>query len=233
MVVDPFSAGILGASMGFDILGGISQGKKQDRLFKQFKRSVAKREAEQVDLERIARGEFQVSLAESKHLFSNTIAAISAVDSVASRRLMEDIARREAVSEVRGRQRGLLGSTATAGESLARERETFRAALDAGASRSSRMAEVMQAELGFNANVRGQIAGSFRREGQIRAEAGRSMQRAFENTEVRQSAITPGVGQLLGQLGLLSPGGSPQGGELSLGGKAAIRSNPFIGADFF
>lgn len=231
MAFDPISAGIMGGSMVFDAIGGSRAASKQKKLFKEFQRSLVRREQEQIGLERIARGELQVSLAEGSKMFDLTMKAISASDSVASRRLLEDINRRQAEAEVRGRQRGLMGSSATATEALGREREVFRAALDAETSRSARMGQVLQAKAGFETNARGAIANSFRAEGAIGAESGRELRRALEGSTVQHSPISGGVGQLLGQLGMLNPSGKPELDPLAQAGgvDAALRVNPFIG----
>lgn len=201
---------ILGASMVSDFFGGLSAKKKQEKRFREFQQSVAKREREQIALERIARGEIQTSLAESKHLFNLTLGAISASGSMESRRFLEDLARREAVANVQARQRGMQGSTATAAAALANEREMFRGAMDAEANRSARMGQVFQQQIGVNAGLRGDLANSYRQEGRIRDEAGAKMQRALENTQVNYNPNTPGVAQLLAQLGLIGPSGKPK-----------------------
>lgn len=226
------AAGLMMGSMGVDIFGGMRAKKKQEKLWKDFQRSLVKREAEQVDLERIARGEIQVSLSEGKKLFSQTMKAISASNSVQSRRLMEDLNRREAEASVRGRQRGLMGSSATSTEALAREREVFRAALDAETGRSAQMGQVLQAQAGFETQVRGQIADSFRREGQIGADSGRERRRALEGSRVNFSPISGAVGALIGQLGGMGGGGGLTPEAKLTGAKAALRVNPWTKGTF-
>ena len=234
MAFDPVSAGIMGGAMVFDAIGGSRAARKQKKLFRDFQRSLVKREEQQIGLERIARGELQVSLAEGSKMFDLTMKAISASNSVASRRLLEDINRREAEAQVRGRQRGLMGSSATSTEALGREREVFRAALDAETARSAQIGQVLQGKAQFEANARGQIANSFRAEGAIGADAGRELRRALEGTTVQHSPISGGVGQVLGQLGMLNPGGKPEAGldpgAQAYGVSAGLRANPFIRA---
>ncbi len=226
---------IMGGGMVADLIGGSRAKRKQERLWQQFQADLRKREAEQVHLERVARGEIQTSLAESKHLFGQTMAAISASSSVASRRLMEDLNRREAAAGVRGRQRGMMGSSATATMALAQERDVFRAALDAEINRSAKMGQVMQAQAGHEAQIRGDIANSYRREGNIGAQAGQEYRSALENSQVGYTPISGGLGQLLGQLGMLGGGGATEQkytvAEMK-GVEGALRANPWTGGMF-
>lgn len=192
---------ILGA--GMDLAAGDRARKRQEALQKQFYEGLARDREEALGLERIARGEVLTTLADTRQLFQRVTRAISATGSADGRRLLEMAARREAEEAQRIRSRGLGGSTAGATMQAIQERQSFRSLLDAGANRSSAVAQALGNQASIEAGIRGQVAQSYRSEADMIRRFGSEEREALQNTRVGFTPVSSAFGVLAAELGNL------------------------------